>query len=84
MCWRLWASGSSVQSKVIDMVIVVVQNGPLAKVCWSILTPRVMVLGWWSSRLMEFQVDEEGRGLVDACVIQCVHGGVVEKSYNPI
>ena len=39
------------------------------KVCWSILTPRVMVLGWWSSRLMEFQVDEEGRGLVDACVI---------------
>ena len=54
------------------------------KVCWSILTPRVMVLGWWSSRLMEFQVDEEGRGLVDACVIQCVHGGVVEKYYNPI
>ena len=35
------------------------------KVCWSILTLRVMVLGWWSSRLMEFQVDEEGRGLVD-------------------
>ena len=33
---------------------------------------------------MEFQVDEEGRGLVDACVIQCVHGGVVEKYYNPI
>ena len=54
------------------------------KVCWSILTPRVMVLGWWSSRLMEFQVDEEGRGLVDACVIQCVHGGVVGEYYNPI
>ena len=54
------------------------------KVCWSILTPRVMVLGWWSSRLMEFHVDEEGRGLVDACVIQCVHRGVVEKYYNPI
>ena len=25
----VWASGSSVQSKVIDMVIVEVQNGPL-------------------------------------------------------